>query len=76
MTTQKRATVYLDSELHQALRMKSAAMGRSISEVVNAAVSRALLEDAEDLEALESRKRERSLDFETLVKDLRRRGKI
>ncbi len=76
MTTVTRATVYLDSELHQALRMKSAVMGCSISEIVNVAVQQALAEDAEDLEAVEARRGEKNLDFEAVVKDLRRRGKV
>jgi len=74
--TLKRATVYFDREIHRALRMKSAASERSISEVVNEAVRLSLAEDAEDLEAFDSRAKEPSLDFGKVVKALRRRGKI
>jgi len=35
-----------------------------------------LAEDAEDLEAFEKRSKERSLEFEDVVKALRRRGKL
>lgn len=76
MSAAKRATVYFDQDMHQALRLKAAVMGRSISEIVNAAVSQSLAEDAEDIEAYESRRREPNLDFETVVKAMRRRGKI
>ncbi len=76
MSIAKRATVYFDPGMHQALRLKAAVMGRSISEIVNAAISHSLAEDAEDIEAYESRHREPNLDFETVVKALRRRGKI
>ena len=72
----KRATVYFDAEIHRALRMKSAASERSISDVVNEAVRLSLAEDAEDLAAFDSRAKEPSLDFEKVVKALRRRGKI
>jgi uncharacterized protein (DUF1778 family) len=41
----KRATVYFDSKLHRALRMKAADTHRSISDLVNEAVRRALQED-------------------------------
>jgi hypothetical protein len=75
-STPKRATVYFDPEIHRALRMKAAASERSISEVVNEAVRLSLAEDAEDLAAFDSRAREPSLDFGTVVKALRRRGKI
>ena len=47
----KRATVYFDADLHQALRLKAAVSSRSISEIVNEAVRRSLAEDAEDLAA-------------------------
>ncbi|MGH8532968.1 MAG: CopG family transcriptional regulator [Gammaproteobacteria bacterium] len=76
METQKRATIYFDAEVHQALRLRAAATHRSISEMVNEAVRTALVEDAEDLAAFEERKAERSISFESFVKDLRRRGRI
>jgi hypothetical protein len=72
----KRATIYLPAELHRALRLKAAAADRSISELVSEAVRLSLAEDAEDLAAFEKRSRERSLEFETVVKALRRRGQL
>lgn len=75
-TAPKRATVYFDPEIHRALRIKSAASDRSISDVVNEAVRRSLAEDAEDLEAFDRRGKEPALDFGKVVKALRRRGKI
>lgn len=76
MDDTKRATVYFDSAVHQALRLKAAATDRSISDMVNEAVRLALAEDAEDLAAAEERRSERSLSFETVVRDLRKRGRI
>ena len=76
MAVAKRATVYFQPRLHRALRMKAAVADRSISEIVNDAVSRALAEDAEDLKAFDDTADERSLDFGHFVKSLRRRGKI
>ena len=55
---------------------KAAATDRSISELVNGAVKSALTEDAEDLAAFDERKSERSASFESLVRDLRKRGRI
>jgi hypothetical protein len=72
----KRATVYLDPELHRALRMKAAETDRSVSELVNEALRRSLVEDADDLDAFRVRENEPNLDFETILKDLRRRGKL
>ena len=76
MTLPKRATVYFEPEIHRALRLKAAASDRSISDMVNDAVKLALAEDAEDLAAFEERAHEKSIDFETVVRSLRRRGKI
>ena len=76
MEESKRATVYFDAEVHQALRLKAAATDRSISDMVNDAVKVALAEDAEDFAAFDQRKSERSVSFESLVRDLRKRGRI
>ena len=76
MSLPKRATVYFEPEIHRALRLKAAATDRSISDMVNDAVKLALAEDAEDLAAFEERAHEKSVDFDTVVRSLRRRGKI
>ena len=68
--------MYFDSAIHKALRLKAAHSERSVSELVNIAVRRSLSEDAEDLDAFETRKKEPNLIFENVVKDLKRRGKI
>ena len=73
---QKRATVYFDPELHRALRIKAAETDRSLSDLVNEAVRLSLVEDAEDLEALEQRLCEPDLLFEEVVMELKRSGKI
>jgi len=44
-TSVKRATIYLDEELHKALRMKTAVTSKTISELVNDAVRYSLAED-------------------------------
>ncbi len=75
-TTQKRATVYFDPALHRALRLKAVETERSFSELVNDAVKLVLAEDAEDFEAFELREEEPDYSFESVVKDLKRRGKI
>ena len=68
--------MYLDSDLHRALRMKAAETDRSLSDLVNAAVKRSLLEDAEDLTAFDERAAEPTRDFGAVVKDLKKRGKL
>lgn len=72
----KRATIYLDEDLHRALRIKAAEVQSTISELVNTAVRNALYEDAEDLSAFEERVNEPDLPYENVLKDMRRRGKL
>jgi hypothetical protein len=76
MGNAKRATVYFAPEIHRALRLKAASSDKAISDIVNEAVRINLAEDADDLAAFESRDREPSMDFETYVKALKRRGKL
>ena len=76
MNNSKRATVYFEPSLHKALRLKAAQTDRSVSDLVNSAVRQTLSEDAEDLAAFEERAGEPSLDFEAVLKDLKRRGKL
>jgi plasmid stability protein len=58
MKTTKRATIYFDAHVHQALRLRAAASNRSISDMVNEAVQITLAEDADDLRAVEIRQTE------------------
>jgi hypothetical protein len=72
----KRATVYFESEVHKALRLKAAETDRSMSDLVNESVRAQLAEDADDLDAFRRRKKEPTVSFEDFVKDLKRRGKL
>lgn len=72
----KRSTVYLDPELHRALRIKAAETERSISELVNEAVKYALIEDSIDLKSFDERKDEPLVRFEDVLKKLKKNGKI
>jgi hypothetical protein len=75
-TESKRATIYMDAELHRALRMKAAETCSSISEIVNHAVKLLLAEDAEVLAAFEERAKEPLFSFEDVLKELKRKGRI
>lgn len=76
METQKRATVYFSADIHRALRLRAAATDRSISEMVNDAVKVALAEDASDLDVFEKRRKEPTISFDSLVRGLKRRGRL
>ena len=68
---QKRATVYFDSRLYNALRIRATQTERSVSELVNDAVRLKMAEDVEDLAAFEERDREPNVPFEKVLTDLR-----
>ena len=75
-TAAKRATIYLDPNLHKALRLKAVETSRSVSDLVNDAVREALFEDADDLAAFKERAGEPLISYEEMVKKLREDGHI
>jgi hypothetical protein len=72
----KRTTVYLEKELHQALRMKAAVTDRSISEIINEMIRESLAEDADDLTAFRDRADEPVISYENLLQELQEHGKL
>jgi predicted transcriptional regulator len=77
MTIQvKRATIYLDPDLHKALRLKAIETSRSVSELVNEAIREALAVDAEDIAAFEERVGEPLISYDEMVKRLKKDGRI
>ena len=72
----KRSTIYLDPELHRALRLKALNTGRSMTDLVNEAIRMAFREDQDDLSALDVRVKEPEMTYEALLKDLKAHGKI
>jgi len=77
MATQlKRATVYIEPEIHTAIRLKSAISHLSISDIVNDALRATLSEDEEDLAAFEERESEPTVSYEKFLAKLKADGKI
>lgn len=75
-TQTKRATIYFDPSIHQALKFKSIETSRSISTLVNEAVKAALSEDADDIISHEARTNEPLISFSDMVKRLKKDGRI
>jgi plasmid stability protein len=71
-----RSTVYLETDLHQALRLKSAHSKRSMSDIVNEALRQALREDQQDLSVVRSRAKERALSYEEFLVKLKADGTL
>ena len=72
----KRTTIYLDPEFHKVLRLKSIALSRSVSGIVNDAVRIALAEDAEDIASFEERAREPLISYDEIATRLKKDGRI
>lgn len=72
----RRATIYLDADLHRALKLKAVELDESVSQLVNAAVRQSLAEDAADLEAFEVREAEPEYPFEDFVRGLKQSGQL
>lgn len=75
-TATMRATVYLDPELHKALRLKAVETTQSISKLVNDAIKESLSEDAEDIAAFEERAKEPLISYDAIIKRLKKDGRI
>lgn len=74
--SQKRSTIYLEPDLHRAVKLKSAHTNRTISDIVNESLRLALREDEEDLAAFETRALEPVMSYEALLSKLKADGKI
>ena len=72
----KRSSVYLEDDLHKALKIKAVDTEIPMSSLVNEAVRQSLIEDAEDLQTFNDRAEEASVDFESFVQKLKKDGKL
>jgi len=72
----KRATVYFDPAIHRVLKVKAAETSTSISDIIDKAIRRELIEDEEDLRAFKEREAEPTISYNKLVADLKKSGKI
>ncbi|MCE7951622.1 MAG: ribbon-helix-helix protein, CopG family [Xanthomonadales bacterium PRO7] len=71
-----RATIYLEKNLHKALRLKAADSRRSISEIVSDAVRESLREDEEDLAIIAERANDKRLSYSEFIAKLKADGTL
>ena len=72
----KRATIYLEEDIHRALKLKSVEADQTISHLVNDAIRITLAEDLDDLSDIEGRMKEKTVSYEDFLKELKGRGQI
>lgn len=75
-TKTKRSTIYLEPNLHKALRLKAAELEASMSDIVNDALRVVFEEDAEDLLDIKNRQAETSVSFDDFVTELKASGQL
>ena len=76
LSSVSKATLYLDDDLHRALRLKAAETRESMSGLVNDALRGLLAEDLEDISDWQQRREERAVTYEEFLKQLATDGTI
>ena len=66
----KRATIYLDNELHRAVKTKASMANATISELINEALRDSLREDLDDIKAIEETRDEPTISLQEVLQDL------
>ena len=76
MTT--KATLYLDSDLYKAFKLRAVESGQSISSLMNDALKAQLNEDLDDIHSIRNRLslKEKPLTFEEALQELRDNGRL
>ena len=69
-----RATIYLDENIHKALKMRAVMLKTSISNLANNAIKESIEEDAMDLKVIQDRKNEKETPLNVFLKELKRDG--
>jgi predicted DNA-binding ribbon-helix-helix protein len=72
----RRTTVYLEADLHKALRLKAVENSCTVSDLVNEAVRESLAEDAEDITSFAERVNEPLISYDEMVEKLKKNGRI
>jgi predicted transcriptional regulator len=72
----KRTTIYLDPELHRALKLKAVEKTESISALINKAVRDSIIDDVEDNEAFAERVNEELISYDAMISKLKIDGRL
>ncbi len=72
----KRTTIYLDPDLHKALKLKAVEKSESISALINKAVRDSIIEDLEDNEAFAERVNEELISYDDMISRLKKDGRL
>lgn len=69
-----RSTLYLDKDVHKALKIRTAMLETSMSRFINKMVRRVIKEDAQDLKVFKQREYEKETSLATFITELKEDG--
>lgn len=72
----KRTTIYLEPDLHKALKLKAIETSSSMSELINTAVKESIIEDLDDNEAFAERVSEELVSYDAMIRKLKTNGRL
>jgi len=72
----KRTTIYLEPDLHKALKLKAIETSSSMSELINTAVKESIIEDVDDNEAFAERVSEELVSYDAMIRKLKTNGRL
>jgi hypothetical protein len=72
----KRVTVYLEPDLHKALKLKSVETSQSVSDLINVAIQKFLTDDVEDIVSAEKKIKQPLINYNEMVMRLKKNGLI
>lgn len=72
----KQTTLYLDEDVAMALKRKALSTGKTVTWLLNAALRRALAQDAEHHRAIEERKKQPPVDYMDFLAQMQRDGRL
>ena len=76
MGARKKTTVYLENDVLKAAKFRAIEADQSLAEYLREAVVAQLAEDLDDAKEVKKRKSEPRVSFGTLMKDLKKSGRI
>ena len=76
MATSYRSTIYFESNVIRALKLNSATTDTPVSSIVNDALRKVFAQEVNDLAVVRAQRGERPVSFESVVKAMKKSGKI
>lgn len=74
--SKRQTTVYLEEDVAMALKRKALATGKTVTWLMNAALRRALAQDAEHHGVIAQRKRQPPVDYMEFLAEMQRDGRL